>query len=265
MVMGVTERGSWKGADFGHEWGCAMVFWMWLVLFVLLVAFLAIGGALWRRSIIERYSGGRPVTCPENHEPAVVSIDARHAAATVMDGSPHVRLCDCSRWPERAHCDQGCFAEAVRAEPYQEVATGGRKQIYHLPVFAAAFAAWYLGMLWHSHYLFRAQWMEAVGLTQTQLKQMVWWLSPHLLTAAVCLLFAYGVAWLLAVLHRKGVLQGMLMSALLCAAVVATSWLGAGRLSHELFLIEAGYTVLATLMVGAIVGGLENRLVLRGR
>lgn len=263
--MGVTERGYWKGSDCGHEWGWAMVLWIWLVLFVLVVAFLAVGGALWRRAIFERYSGGRPVTCPENHQSAVVGIDVRHAAATVMDGSPAVRLCECSRWPERAQCNQACLSEAVAAEPYKEGGTTGRKQIYHLPVFVAAFAAWYVGMLWHSHYLFRAQWMEAVGLTQMQVKQMVWWLSPHLLTAAVCLLFAYGVAWLLAVSHRKGMLQGMLMSALLCGAVVITSWFGMGRLSHELFLIEAGYAVLATLMVGAIVGGLENRFVLRTR
>jgi hypothetical protein len=86
-----------------------------------------------------------------------------------------------------------------------------------------------------------------------------------LLTAAVCLLFAYGVAWLLAVSHRKGVLQGVLMSVMLCGAVVVTSWFGFGRLSPELFLIEAGYTVLATFVVGAIVGGLNDRLVLRTR
>ncbi len=242
-----------------------MVFWIWLVLFLVVVAFVMVGGALWRRSVIERYSGGRPVTCPENHEAAVVGIDARHAAATVMDGSPQVRLCDCSRWPEREECDQACLAEAVQAEPYKEGVTAGRKQIYHLPVFLAAFAAWYVGMLWHSHYLFRAQWMHAVGLTQEQVKQIVWWLSPHLLTAAVCLLFAYGVAWLLAVSHRKGVLQGLLMSAALCGAVVLTSWFGFGRLSPKLLLIEAGYAVLATLVVGAIVGGLNERLVLRTR
>jgi hypothetical protein len=73
--------------------------------------------------------------------------------------------------------------------------------------------------------MFRERWMHAVGLAHAQVKEIVWWLSPHLLTAAVCLLFAYGVAWLLAVSHRKG--------------------------------------VLATLTVGAIVGGLFDKLVLR--
>ncbi|HEV2325280.1 MAG TPA: DUF1761 domain-containing protein [Terracidiphilus sp.] len=139
---------------------------------------------------------------------------------------------------------------------------GRRKQIYHLPIFVAAFAAWCLGAIWHSQYLFRPRWMDAVGLTHAQVKQMVWWYWPHLLTAAVCLLFAYGVASLLAACHRKGVLQGVLMAALLCSAVIVTSWYSIARMPHDLFVIEAGYTVLATIMVGAIVGGLYDRLVL---
>lgn len=240
-----------------------MVFLLWLLLFLVVVSFLLLGGAIWRRAIFDRYSGGRPVMCPENHESAVVGIDVKRAAATVVDGSPALRLCECSRWPERAECNQACLAQAVKAEPYKEGETSGRKQIYHLPVLIAAFAAWYLGMLWHSHYLFRARWIEVAGLTQTQVKQIVWWVSPHLLTAAVCLLFAYGVAWLLAISHRKGMLQGMLMAALLCGALVATGWFGIGRLSAELFAIEASYALLATLTVGAIVGGLYDRLVLR--
>lgn len=243
-----------------------MVLFIWLVLFLVVVAFLLLLPAFWRRALSERYSGGRPVTCPENQQPAVVGIDVRHAAATVMDGSPDLRLSECTRWPERAECNQGCMAQAIDAEPYKpgEV-KAGRKQIYHLPVLLAAFVAWYVGMIWHSHYMFRARWMQAVGLTQAEVKQIVWWLSPHLLTAAICLLFAYGVAWLLAVSHRKGILQGVLMSVLLCGAVMAASWYGIARLPHDLFAIEAGYIVLATLTVGAIVGGLYDKLVLRSQ
>ena len=240
-----------------------MVLLIWLGLFLVVVSFLLLLPAFWRRAIYDRYSGGRPVACPENHEPAVVSIDLHHAAATVMDGGPHVRLCDCSRWPERSQCNQVCLSEAIQAAPYKEGEVISGKQIYHLPVLAAAFAAWYLGMIWHSHYLFRERWTQALGLTHAQVKELVAWLSPHLLSAAVCLLFAYGVAWLLAISHRKGVLQGMLMSVLLGGAVIAASWYGIARLPRELFVIEAGYIGLAALTVGAIVGGLYDRLVLR--
>ena len=105
--------------------------------------------------------------------------------------------------------------------------------------------------------------MDAAGLTRAEVRQIRWWYSPHLLTAAVCLLFAYGVAWLLEVGHRKGVLQGVLMAVLLSGAVVAASWYGVARLPHDLLVVEAGYIVVATLTVGAIVGGLYDKLVLR--
>jgi hypothetical protein len=59
------------------------------------------------------------------------------------------------------------------------------------------------------------------------------------------------------------VLQGVLMAALLFGALFVASWFGIARLPHDLFVIEAGYAVLATLIVGAIVGGLYDKLVLR--
>ena len=241
-----------------------MVLLIWLVLFLLFVSMLVVAAGFARRAIFDKYSGARPVTCPENRQQAVVAIDTRHAAASVMDGSPALRLCDCTRWPERTMCNQGCLPQALHAQPYTEVRPAGSKQIYHLPVLLAAFAAWYVGMIWHSHYLFRSEWTEAIGLTPSQVKEFVWWLSPQLLSAAVCLLFAYGVAWLLALLHRKGVLQGLLMSASLAAAVFIATWFGIARLPRGLVAIEAGYVLLATLIVGATVGGLWDKLVLRG-
>jgi hypothetical protein len=51
------------------------------------------------------------------------------------------------------------------------------------------------------------------------------------------------------------------MSALLCGAVIATRWYGIARLPHDFLVIEAGYIVLTTFAVGAIVGGLYDKLV----
>jgi hypothetical protein len=235
-----------------------------LVLYLVCVSLILLLPALWVHEIYNQYSGSRPVTCPENQQQVAVRIDSRHAAATGMNGRPELRLSDCTRWPERSKCGQECLSQAVQAKPYTlgEVKMG-TKQIYHLPIILAAFAAWCLGAVWHSQYVFRTQWMDAIGLTRTQIKQMLWWYSPHLLTVAICLLFAYGVAWLLAVRHRKGVLQGMLTSLLLCGAVVAANWYGIAELPHDLVMIEAGYTVLAALTVGTIVGGLYDKLLLR--
>ncbi len=240
-----------------------MLFLIWLVLCLAAVSLILVIPALWRREIFRRYSGSRPVACPENQQPAAVNIDVRHAAATGMHGHPDLRLSDCTRWPERATCAQGCLSQAVEAEPYTPgEGKAGTKPIHHLPIVLAAFAAWCLGAVWHAQYMFRTPWMNALGLTRAQVKQIVWWNSPHLLSAAACLLFAYGVAWLLAVCHRKGVLAGVLMSVLLCGAVVAANWYGIARLPHDLLVIEAGYIVLATFIVGAIVGGLYDGLVL---
>lgn len=240
-----------------------MPFFIWLVLFLVIASFVALMPMLWRRAIYRRYSGSRLVACPENQQTAVVSIDLPHAAATEMDGITELRLCECSRWPESANCGQGCVEQAVRTEPYRSgIAKAATQQIYHLPIVLAAFAAWCMGAFWHSHFMFRDPWMDAVGLGHDQVKQMVWWLSPHLVTAAACLLFAYGVAWLLAICHRRGVLNGVLMAALFCGAVAAASWHGIVQLPRDLFMIEAGYAILATLTVGAIVGGLYDKLVL---
>lgn len=238
-----------------------MLILIWLVLCLVAAFLLLLPLLLWRREIYRRFSGSRLVSCPENQRPGVVSIDARRAVSTGIDGCPDLRLLECSRWPERANCDQACLPQAVQAGPYvpAEVKVG-TKPIYHLPVILAAFAIWFLGALWHSRFMFRTRWLEAIGLHHAEVRQIVG--LYLLLSLVVCLLFAYGVAWLLAVCHRKGVLQGVLMSALLCGAVIAMGWYGLARLPHDFLVIETGYTVLAMLTVGVIVGGLYGRLVM---
>lgn len=243
-----------------------MFIFLWLVLCLAAASMLLLPLLLWRREILNRYSGGRLVACPENQQSAVVRIDALRAASTGIDGIPDLRLCDCTRWPERANCNQACLSKAVQAGAYKPGEIKGRtKQIYHLPIFLAAFAAWYLGLIWHSHYLFRDRWVDAVGLTRVQVHQMLGWYWLHLFTIAICLLFAYGVAGALVLSHRKGVLQGILMSLLLCGTVVATGMYGTTKLPHDLFILEAGYIILAATAVGAIVGGLFDKLVLRSQ
>jgi hypothetical protein len=234
-----------------------------LPLVVFGVALILLMPALWGREIHQRYSAPRAVVCPETHQEAGVTIDAVHAAATGLCGTPKFRLADCTRWPARIRCGQECLPEALRNEPYTQGEVHIRsRQIYHLPVLLAAFAAWYVGMLWHSHYLFRDRWMAALGLTPVQVKQLVLWYSPHLLSVAACLLFAYGAAWLLTWFSRKGVWQGILSACALWAAVLGGTLPSILGLPRELLLIEAGYTLLATLVVGAIIGGLSGRLVL---
>src|SRR5579871_2497248 len=113
-----------------------MLIFLWLVLLLVVVSFILLLPALWRWRLVARYSGTRLVQCPDNQTTAVVKIDAPHTAATEMDGRADVRLCDCTRWPERAHCAQGCVTQAIDAEPYPPGRVKVKaKEIYHLPVF----------------------------------------------------------------------------------------------------------------------------------
>ena len=240
------------------------LFFAFLFFFVGVVAILFLP-LLWGREIHHRYSAPRAVTCPETHQQVGVTIDAVHAAVTGLRGAPEFRLSDCTRWPARIKCGQECLPEALRNEPYTQGEVHiprSRRPIYHLPVLLAAFAAWYVGMVWHSRYLFRDRWMADLGLTMAQWRQMIAWYSPHLLSIAACLLFAYGVAWLQTWLSSRGIWKGILSSTLLWAALLLATLPSLLGLSRELLLIEAGYTLIATIVVGAIIGGLSGKLVL---
>jgi hypothetical protein len=58
----------------------------------------------------------RVITCPETRRPAAVKVDAGHAATSVFRDKVDLRLKSCTRWPERAGCDQDCLAQ-IEANP----------------------------------------------------------------------------------------------------------------------------------------------------
>jgi hypothetical protein len=83
---------------------------------VVLAAAVVIGIAAYRLGTAWlRYRGERMIACPENHQPAGVSLDVRHAAFTALRGDPKLRLSDCSRWPEKADCGRDCLFQIERA------------------------------------------------------------------------------------------------------------------------------------------------------
>lgn len=242
-----------------------MLAFFWVVLF-LLAAYLILMMALFLGiEFYRRYHGSRAVICPENHRQVAVGLDAVHAAVTQLAGTPKLRLAECTRWPERADCGRECLPDALRVPTYTkgEVGAPHWKPIYHLPVLLAAFAAWVLGAIWHSQYLFRSEWIRAVGLSRLEVHQIVWTLAPHFLSLGVALLFAYGVASLLARSRKKGVVIGVAeaMGLWLLIAGVALACTGVQGLSPEFLRIELEYTLVASATVGAIIGGLSGKLV----
>jgi len=60
--------------------------------------------------------GARVITCPENHRPAGVKVNAAHALITALEGHEDVRLKSCSRWPEKQDCGQECLRQ-IEAAP----------------------------------------------------------------------------------------------------------------------------------------------------
>lgn len=236
-----------------------------LLLFLVFASLLLLLPVLWGREICNQYRGSRAVICPETRNQVAVTFNSTHAAISGLTGKTALRIAECTRWPEHSNCGQECLPDAVRQEPYTRGEAVVRiKRIYHLPVLIATFASWYMGAVWHSHYLFRARWMAALGLNQQELKQIVWWNSPHLLSVGMCLLFAYGVAFLVASYRRQGVALGIVVSTLFWAALALPGVIAASqtRISVELLKIELGYTMLASLLVGAIIGGLNGKMVL---
>jgi hypothetical protein len=63
-----------------------------------------------------RYRGERLITCPEISQTEAVEVNAKKAALDAFRGVEHLRLRDCSRWPERAGCGEDCLSQ-VEADP----------------------------------------------------------------------------------------------------------------------------------------------------
>lgn len=69
------------------------------------VALVTIFGVVrfWRRTAAPRL-----VTCPETGDPHAVEVDPAHRLTQKLRSADEMQLRDCSRWPERADCDQPC-------------------------------------------------------------------------------------------------------------------------------------------------------------
>lgn len=240
-----------------------MMVLFWVLLFVAATCLILLMPALWGKQVFDNFRGGRNVNCPETHAPVTVCFDALHAAITSLRGKPQLRLANCSRWPVRADCEQACIPDATNtsAIPAIRVSIPLQNQVAHLPALVAAVAVWVFGMAWHSEYLFRLRWMDAMNLSDHETRVLAEMWIPHLLTVAACLLFAYAVASIMAWMGNRTLAHGVeiALSLWLVVAVVLTVS-GAIQASHTLLWIEGGFTFLGSLLVGVLVGALPRRV-----
>jgi len=241
-----------------------MLVLFWLLLFLTAICLILLMPALWGKRIYNTYRNARVVNCPETRSPVAVRFQAWRAAVSGLSGRPRLRLADCTRWPDRAGCDQACIPDAERAADPPALRVATTHGIAHLPTLVAAAAAWVLGMAWHSEYLFRSLWAHAVGLTDQQAHDLARQWAPHLATAGACLLFSYGVAALLAQVGVRSFRHGVQMSVsawLIIAAFLLAS--GGSTLNTAFLWVEGGYTFLAAVLVGAIAGGVPRRILIK--
>lgn len=90
-----------------------MVTETYLFITLLAIAIVYVTKRAWEAS---RFRGKMLVTCPETHEPAAVKVNVGRAVVKRMVGRKELELCECSRWPERRECAQGCL-EQVEPDP----------------------------------------------------------------------------------------------------------------------------------------------------
>jgi hypothetical protein len=126
--------------------------------------------------------------------------------------------------------------------------------INYVAVVVAALVPMFLGALWYSTALFARPWMRAVDRTQEELKGAG---LGYVISAVGALLISYALArivrWAEVDELWNGALVGLLVWVGFVAPVLGVTTYFAGR-PGRLWLINAGYQLIALVLVGAIHG-----------
>jgi hypothetical protein len=124
----------------------------------------------------------------------------------------------------------------------------------YLAVLVAAIVPMVLGALWYSPLLFADRWMRAVGRTREELGDAA---LGYLLSAVAALVTSYALARVVRWAEVDDLLNGALVGLLawlgFVATVLAVTTYFGGR-PRELWLINAGYQLVALVLIGAIHG-----------
>ena len=126
--------------------------------------------------------------------------------------------------------------------------------INYWAVLVAAVAPILLGALWYSPALFARSWMRAVGRTEDELQGMG---TGYVISAVAALLTSYALArierWAEVDDIWNGALVGLLAWVGFVATVLAVTTYFGGR-PAKLWLINAGYQLVALVIMGGILG-----------
>jgi hypothetical protein len=124
-------------------------------------------------------------------------------------------------------------------------------------VMVAAFVAYVLGALWYSPALFAKPWMRLIGVPEGGTIEGAAFATTLIVQAVVTVITSIVVAAIVGWSGANNPVEGGLVGALLGAGLVATDHLKLVAFEKRpfgLFAINNGYTVLAYVIMGAIVG-----------
>lgn len=114
-----------------------------------------------------------------------------------------------------------------------------------------------IGCLWYSPWLFGSMWKEVVGLNDEDLPKAGFAMAG---SAVVGFIMSYILGYFVMATHSVTMLTGLILGLVIWLGFVFTSQiLGVLFASRpwRLFLIDAGYLLVALAVMGAIIGGLS--------
>lgn len=219
------------------------------------------------------------VTGPQTQCPALVHFDATHAAFTGIFSKEKLRLAACRLWPQHLGFAQECTGEAAlfRSARPPEEARAVEPGMHCLVVCATTAPYWLIHALCYSHYPFRAQWMQPMGYSEAQVRQMVllsvpsvpqlvtvvWSLSFTVLLAC-CVAHSKAIGWIIVHTRQRGAIRGP-------RPVFSLRFppLGGNGRDHlylaspiDLIGIHGPSTLIASLVAGAILGACRKGRIL---
>lgn len=120
-------------------------------------------------------------------------------------------------------------------------------------IFACIVLKMILGLAWYSSYMFGNQWLRLVGKKQKDFSPNIKSFVLSFFTALVKVLAtAILIYWIGAFTWQAGVIVGLIMGIGIVAADNAAAVIWEGK-PMDLFLIDAGHTVLSFVITGAVL------------
>jgi hypothetical protein len=188
----------------------------WLLAFLAAVLVVMVLPAVAWFEIRRAYSGKRKATCPETNASADVELDRLLAARSRFRGKIVAKIANCSRWPMREGCAEGCIPEALSKNKPDSFA------INHVGVLVAGLASAAVGDLLRCSPLAR-EWMASGGYTTTEFWRRIAFRAPAVFDLAAMILVAYVITWLMRHVKLSGFTGGVEVAALVWLAVVCLS------------------------------------------